>query len=114
MRLLKLLLLSGVVISTSFGQTAVGRIVGVISDGSGSVLRGARVSATDQKTGLHHTVTTDDKGEYTVTQLQTSLYSILFTMTGFAEADVKDIPLQVGQEVTRNITLQPAGVSTAV
>jgi hypothetical protein len=114
MRLLKLLFLTGIAASISCGQTDVGRIVGVITDGSGAVLKGAQITATNQKTGLQHTVSSDEKGEYTVTQLEPSLYTLLVTHPGFAESDVKAIPLQVGQEIHRNITLQPADVATVV
>ena len=41
-----------------------GSIAGVVTDASGAVLSGATVVATETKTGVKTTVTTDEKGFY--------------------------------------------------
>jgi Carboxypeptidase regulatory-like domain len=114
MKILKLFLVSSVALAASFGQTAVGRITGVVSDASGAVLSGVQVTSTNQKTGLQRTVISDEKGEYTVTPLEPSLYTLHAAPSGFAEAEAKNVSVQVGQESRHNIVLQPASVSSSI
>src|SRR6185295_4024143 len=57
-------------------QTNFGRISGAVKDASGAVIHGARVTVSNQATGVNRTVTTDDGGFYVVTNLPVGDYSV--------------------------------------
>src|SRR5207302_5473283 len=51
------------------GQNANGRIAGTVSDTSGAVVQGAKITVTDQATRLNWRTVTDNDGYYVVTSL---------------------------------------------
>ena len=51
-----------------FGQAS-GRILGTVTDQSGAVISGAKVSVIDTQRGLARTLTTDTAGEYSAPNL---------------------------------------------
>jgi hypothetical protein len=53
----------------AWGQATSGRILGRVTDPSGSVVAGVAVSVTSDRTGLTRTATTAGDGEYLVTNL---------------------------------------------
>jgi hypothetical protein len=97
-----------------FGQTSVGRIAGTVTDGTGAVIPGVKVTARNERTGLEQTVTTRENGQYVITQLLPATYTVTMSSQGFTDSQFTGIALQVGQERTVNAVLQPAGVATQV
>ena len=51
-------------------QTTFATITGTVTDGSGAVVRGAAVAATNAETSVVTKTTTNDDGVYTVAQLR--------------------------------------------
>src|SRR5271168_1403942 len=60
----------------SLAQSTAGRILGTVTDPSGAAVAGASVVVTDTQRGLTRTVTTDEAGEYTASDLQPGTYSV--------------------------------------
>jgi len=60
-----------------------GDIVGIVSDRTGAFITGAKVTVTNQATGITHVVTTGTAGEYRVSQLPPGNYSVVVAYTGF-------------------------------
>jgi hypothetical protein len=106
--------LAGMVIPLLYSQSDTGRITGMITDSTTAVIRNATVTVKNEKTGQTRRVTTNDDGTYLVTQLGPSTYTISAEATGMAAAEYTGVTLQVGQERTLNITVQPASVATEV
>ena len=102
------------VFSTVYAQSDAGRITGVVTDSSGAVLQHAAVKVKNEKTGETRKVVTNDQGMYLVTQLGPSTYTIRTEVAGMAPAEYGGVTLQVGQERTLNISVQPAAISTEV
>ncbi|MCC6367257.1 MAG: TonB-dependent receptor [Bryobacterales bacterium] len=96
------------------GQTSVGRIAGAVTDGTGAVIPGVKVTARNERTGLEQTVTTQGNGQYVITQVLPATYTVTMSSEGFTDSQFTGIALQVGQERTVNAVLQPAGVATEV
>src|SRR5215472_7661164 len=113
-RLLHLGLWGMAIFSTVYGQSDAGRITGVVTDSSGSVVPHAGVTVKNEKTGQARKVTANDEGVYLITQLGPSTYTITTEVAGMAPAEYSGVTLQVGQERTLNITVQPAAVATEV
>jgi hypothetical protein len=60
----------------AYGQTSFGRISGNVTDAGGAAVPNASVTVTDPSTSFSRTVTTDDSGYYTVTNLPVGTYSV--------------------------------------
>jgi hypothetical protein len=106
--------LVGVLSSTVHGQSDTARIAGTVTDPTSSVVPHAMITVKNEKTGQLRKVTSNDQGLYLVTELGPSIYSVTAEVTGMAPAQYAGVTLQVGQERTLNIAVQPATVSTEV
>ncbi|MEP6960732.1 MAG: carboxypeptidase-like regulatory domain-containing protein, partial [Acidobacteriota bacterium] len=98
----------------AFAQSEQARLVGTITDPSGAVLGKASLSVTDTKTGAQRQATASDQGYYVIPNLPASSYRVVATAAGFANAEIKDVPLSVGQERILDITMQPGTVTTSI
>ena len=112
--LLRLFLCCSLLTSVALAQTSVARITGTVTDPSGAVVAGAKVTAKNEKTSEERTASSRENGQYIITQLQPAVYTVTVSLAGFANAEFKSLTLQVGQERVLNAVLQPAGVTTEV
>ena len=114
MRIL-LSIFAGILLSiASFAQTSSGRITGTVLDPSGAVVKGAAVSILNERTNQERSTISGDDGTYAFTNLEPSDYTLTASQPGFAKAEVKGLPLQVGQEVRRNLDLAVSGTASVV
>jgi hypothetical protein len=97
-----------------FGQAYLGTVTGVLTDSSGGVLQGAKVTLTDQNKGYVFNATSDNTGRYLFTAVPPGLYSVSGEMTGFQTTKVTNIKLNVTENVTANLTLRIAGAMQTV
>jgi len=104
-----LLLASG----AAFGQTDSGRITGTVKDPNGAIVPGVTVTARNDRTGDERTAIANADGTYTIAALKASVYAVTATGTDLS-AKVENVSLNVGQELTINLTLSPSGVSATV
>jgi Carboxypeptidase regulatory-like domain/TonB dependent receptor len=95
-------------------QVSNGTIVGTITDTSGAVVSGARVTVRNIETGLERNVTADASGDYDVPDLVAGHYSITVTHSGFSTATVSDFELLVAQRASINTVLQVGATSEKV
>ena len=82
-----------------------GDIVGTVSDPSGALLAGAKITAIETGTGLLRTTTADTQGYYVITALKPSRYTIMIEAAGF-RTEKQDITLLADQSLTVNGHLQ--------
>ena len=97
-----------------FGQTDVARIVGTVTDSSGAVIPAANVTIKSERTGETRKLTSNEQGLYVGAQLPPSRYSVKIEAPGMAATEYTGIPLQVGQERTLNVVLQPNTLTTEI
>ncbi|HJZ97505.1 MAG TPA: TonB-dependent receptor [Candidatus Solibacter sp.] len=98
-----------------FGQNDAGRIVGMVTDGTGAAVPNVAISVVNQHTKAERRVVSDAAGLYIVPNLPAfSTYDVKAEAKGFGVWETKGVPLSVGQERTLNVTLQPASVTTEV
>jgi hypothetical protein len=95
-------------------QAVTGTIIGTVTDPTGAVVSGAKVTITNAGTGLTRTVTTDAAGEYTAPSLPTGSYVITAEMAGFKTAALSNIDLGVDQRVRIDITLEVGAMTESV
>jgi hypothetical protein len=96
------------------GQMDVARIVGTVTDATGAVIPAAAVTVKNENTGQSRKVVANERGVYFAAQLPPARYTITAEASGMAPAEFSGINLQVGQERTLNVTLQPSSVNTEV
>jgi hypothetical protein len=62
----------------SLAQATTGAFLGFVTDPSGAALKGAKITATNEATGLTRTVTTNSSGEYVIALLPVGRYTLTF------------------------------------
>src|SRR5881296_2062049 len=88
-------------------QATTGVIRGVVSDASGSVVAGARVTVTDVETRFQRTVVTNEKGVFVAPLLPLGTYELRARAVGLGERRQTGIVLRVGETVDLALKLQP-------
>jgi hypothetical protein len=87
-------------------QSTGGRILGRVSDSSGAVLAGVKVTATNEATGVGREAMTNDSGEYGFPQVPVGTYTLSFDLTGFKTNERKGVLVDLNQVITLNSVLQ--------
>ena len=108
------MLLGAMMIPSIHGQMDVARIAGTITDSTGAVIPAATVTVKNENTGRTLKVVANEKGVYFAAQLPPAQYTLTAEAGGMAPAQYTGISLQVGQERTLNVMLQPSTVNTEV
>jgi hypothetical protein len=112
-RILSPLLALACMAALSYGQTTTGSFLGFVTDGSGAVLPGARVTATNEATGLKRTATTGSTGEYLIALLPVGRYTLTYEAPNFKQRAVKGVSLELDQKAKIDVTLE-VGLITEV
>ncbi len=95
-------------------QSDAGRIEGTVTDSASAVVASANITVKDEKTGQVRKTTANKQGLYIVTQLGASTYTVIAEAKGMAPREFTGVNLQVRQERTLNITVQPATVTSEI
>ncbi len=93
---------------------ATGSFSGTVSDNSGAVVAGAKVTVTAQATNASRDAVSDDTGHFLVPLLGVGDYTIKVDASGFKAAETKDVRLQIDEYRELDFKLVPASVSTSV
>jgi hypothetical protein len=96
-----------------FGQ-ATGSFAGTVSDKTGSVISGVKVTVTSQGTGVSRQASTDESGHFLVSLLPVANYTIHVEAPGFKIAEQKDVRLQVDEHRELDFVLSPASVTEQI
>ncbi len=92
-----------------------GAVAGTVRDATGAAVPNATVVVSNDSKGIRRTTQTTDAGVFAAPALVPATgYSIRVTSQGFADWEVKDFQIQVGQVVDFTITLQISSVSATV
>lgn len=99
--------------ASSRGQAMSG-LTGTVTDSTGAVVSGARVTIRNEATGTATQAITTGAGTYAVRGLKPGLYSISTNMNGFESYVKSHVSVEVGATWTENITLTPGATSQTV
>ena len=89
-------------------QTTNGRILGTVHDQTGAAIPNATVSVTDTQRSLSRQVVTDESGEFVVTALPPSVYTVRAEARGFETVEHQGVQLEVARDISLDFSL-PAG-----
>ena len=100
--------------STAMAQATSGSITGFVTDQVGAVIPQAKVSVTDEGTGIVTQATTDGAGFYNVTNLIAGNYTVTVEAAGFKTFSKQHIQLQIDSTVKADAHLEPGAVTEQV
>jgi len=89
-------------------------VSGSVTDATGALLPNAKVVLHNEATGVENTTSTNDSGQYTITNVQPGRYSVTVTASGFQTYKVSGV--QVDASIARRVDapLQVGDTSTSV
>jgi len=97
-----------------WAQTPTGTISGIVTDKTGAVVVGAKVTVLNTNTGISRDTVTGEEGIYTFPALPMSRYTLTVEKTGFATVKTEGLVLEVDQSLRRDVQLQVGTASQEV
>ncbi len=96
-----------------FGQTNAS-LSGTVADGSGAIVIGVAVKATNDNTGVVTSVVSNEAGIYNFASLMAGMYTVSAEKAGFRSKTYTKVELGSGAQRRLNFTLEVGGVATQV
>ena len=88
-------LLMATVAGAQMGGTAA--VSGTVTDASGGIVPGVKITITNTGTGIANTVASDSQGKYTLTSLAVGDYTVTAEKEGFQQITQTGVALSVGK-----------------
>jgi hypothetical protein len=107
-------LIAALGISFCLAQVNRGTLTGIITDPSGSVVPGVKITATHVDTGTTSSTLASESGSYTMPALQTGAYRIEFEAIGFKKGVRTQIELAAGSTLRQDMILEIGSVAESV
>jgi hypothetical protein len=98
----------------AYAQETSGAIVGIVVDPSGAIVPGATVDVTSIGTGALRTTVTDQRGNYTVSNLPLGAYKVAVNAKGFQPAVQSPVTIQIKSRVRADFNLALGSATTVV
>ena len=114
---MKVRLVLGLLLLSATGlmaQTFRGTILGTVTDPSGAVISGAKVTARNAATGLQRSTQTSADGSYSVPELPIGSYTVSISQSGFQTFIANNVPVTVATERRVDAQLKAGQVSETV
>jgi Carboxypeptidase regulatory-like domain len=112
LRLLSILALS--MAASAFGQAGRGAVSGLVTDPSGALVPGAKITLSNNATGVAQTTTTTAGGLYSFVSLAPGSYSVTATLSGFQTLEQDHVLVTVDQTTSLNLTLRVGSINQVV
>ncbi len=100
--------------STVSAQTTSTTILGAVADSSGAVVTGAKVTATNTKTGVKREVTTSSSGDFSFPLLDVGVYDVTVDAQGFKSEVRRNVILEINEKVRVDFALQVGATTEKV
>jgi outer membrane receptor protein involved in Fe transport len=100
---------------TAVAQESGGATInGTVTDPSGALISGAKITATQPATGSQRTAQTSSAGLYSFSALAAGTYDVTVEAPGFKQAKFAAVPVAVGAVVTLDAHLQVGGTQEII
>jgi hypothetical protein len=109
-----LFLLLGCGLTPLLAQEVDGSIRGQVIDPSGGAIAAARVTVTEQSTGLTRTTVTNSQGAYVAAALPAGVYDLEAEQAGFRKLRQNGLFLAVGEQLQADLTLELGDISDEI
>jgi hypothetical protein len=100
--------------SRLYAQLESGAILGTVTDQSNAIIRGAKVTLTNEDTGLALSTSTSERGTYVFTPITIGRYSVSAEFPGFSTISRQQIQVSVQQQVVVDFLLNPGQAKQTV
>jgi hypothetical protein len=100
--------------ATGWSQNISATLRGTVRDASDIVISGATVVVQNDGTGISHTATTNNTGDYVVLQLPPATYTVTITQNGFEPSKFTGIILNADQEARVDAKLSIGAVAQQI
>ncbi|MBM3726530.1 MAG: carboxypeptidase regulatory-like domain-containing protein [Acidobacteria bacterium] len=100
--------------AAAFAQVDTGRLQGAVRDSQGGAIVGAKVTITNEGTGIRATGETREDGNYIFTPVRPGSYSIEVEFAGFQKARRSAVQVNVQQQTVVDFGLSPGELTTTV
>ena len=100
--------------SSAQAQLTNGDVIGTVTDTSGAVIPGAKVTLTNTGTNIAASTTTNDTGDYTFNLLNPGQYTLTVEANGFRKLVISGFTLAAGDRLRENANMQPGSVEETV
>ena len=91
-----------------------GTVSGELTDPSGAVIQGAKVTLTDQEKGFTFTAPSDSAGHYLFAAVPPGLYTVTVEMQGFQKAVRTNVKVNVSENASANLQLKVATATQSI
>lgn len=95
-------------------QATDGNLTGVVFDGSGAAVTGARIAAGNTLTGISYSAKSGAEGSYRIPNIPAGSYSIRASAIGFSTFRLDDVRVELNGTATANFILQPEGTTNSI
>ncbi|HZQ51718.1 MAG TPA: TonB-dependent receptor [Bryobacteraceae bacterium] len=106
-----LFFLTGVI---AFAQRDLGTITGTVADPQGAAVPNAKVTITEEATGVAYNTQTNASGNYTLPTLKPGNYTVTVEAPGFQKAQQRQVLVNPGQPTAVDLTLQVGSASQTI
>ena len=96
------------------GQGYFGTVSGVLTDTSGAIIQGARVTLLDEAKGYQFTATSNSEGQYLFISIPPGSYTVSAEAQGFEKTVRTHIRLNISENPTANLTMKIASTTETV
>ena len=97
-----------------WAQRTTADVLGTVTDSSGAVLSGVRITVHNLDTAADYTAVTNNSGEYLVTLLPVGRYSIKAVNSGFKTWRVPEVTLAIGDRLREDVQLELGSLQQSV
>src|SRR5579883_66944 len=101
-------------LTSLYAQVDTGTIVGMVSDSTGAVIVGAKVTLINKGTNSELSTTSGQGGNYTFSPVRIGTYKLEVTANGFQGATQQDLIVEVGADVVVNFKLSTGSATDVV
>lgn len=100
--------------SDLYAQRTTADVLGTVTDASGAVLTGVKITVHNLDTAADYSAVTDNSGNYLVTLLPVGRYSITAVDTGFKTWTVPEVTLAIGDRLRQDARLELGALNQSV
>ncbi|MGH9327141.1 MAG: TonB-dependent receptor domain-containing protein [Terriglobia bacterium] len=97
-----------------FGQAVTASVVGQVSDSTGAVLPGAKVTLTNQQTGITASAVTNKSGNYEFAYVQPGVYTVSVVLQSFQKSLRTNVDVIVNSTLRVDVKLTVGSVAQTV
>ena len=97
-----------------WGQSTTADVLGTVTDATGGVLPGVKITVHNLATGADYPATSDSGGNYTVTLLPVGRYSVTVAHPGFKTWTIPGVTLAIGDRLRQDIQLEVGALGQSV